>query len=170
MLTFTYLFKFKAKIRFYAVKSMIILLIAFGLIAINLCLFWKINEVVPNAYMDEIFHIPQAQAYCDGNFTQVFLHFYFSICYFWHLLINKKWNDKITTLPGLYLFSAVPIRFISKITDIDSKTWCTTYSLRLINFLLIGPTFWILFKIYNQIHNENKKMNLKVIFWNQYFQ
>ena len=40
---------------------------------------------VPDPYMDEIFHIPQAQRYCDGNFTE--------------------WDSKITTLPGLYVFS-----------------------------------------------------------------
>ena len=44
-----------------------------------------VNKTVVEPYMDEIFHIPQAQRYCDGNFTQ--------------------WDDKITTLPGLYLFS-----------------------------------------------------------------
>ena len=44
-----------------------------------------VNNTVVEPYMDEIFHIPQAQRYCDGNFTQ--------------------WDNKITTLPGLYLFS-----------------------------------------------------------------
>ncbi|KAI9819312.1 MAG: glucosyltransferase [Thelocarpon impressellum] len=42
------------------------------------------NEVtrnVPDTYLDEVFHIPQAQAYCDGD---------------WHI-----WDPKITTPPGL---------------------------------------------------------------------
>jgi alpha-1,2-glucosyltransferase len=40
-----------------------------------------VNKHVPLAYMDEIFHVPQTQAYCDGRYTE--------------------WNNKITTLPGL---------------------------------------------------------------------
>jgi hypothetical protein len=30
-----------------------------------------ITNHVKVPYMDEIFHIPQAQKYCDGNFTEV---------------------------------------------------------------------------------------------------
>ena len=37
----------------------------------------------PDQYMDEIFHVPQAQAYCRGEWAH--------------------WDDKITTLPGAYL-------------------------------------------------------------------
>ncbi|ETS83109.1 hypothetical protein PFICI_04985 [Pestalotiopsis fici W106-1] len=48
-------------------------------------LFWlnNVNLFVPKPYMDEIFHIPQAQVYCEGRHTQ--------------------WDDKITTPPGLYV-------------------------------------------------------------------
>jgi hypothetical protein len=35
---------------------------------------------------DEIFHVPQAQKYCKGNF--------------------REWDQKITTLPGSYLIAA----------------------------------------------------------------
>ena len=31
----------------------------------------KIEENAPKPYMDEIFHIPQAQKYCAGNYTEV---------------------------------------------------------------------------------------------------
>lgn len=41
-----------------------------------------VNKFVPIAYMDEIFHVPQTQAYCHRRFNE--------------------WNNKITTLPGLY--------------------------------------------------------------------
>ena len=44
-----------------------------------------VNKTVPEPYMDEIFHIPQVQQYCAGNFSH--------------------WDQKITTLPGLYLFT-----------------------------------------------------------------
>ncbi|KAG6837861.1 hypothetical protein H0H93_013014 [Arthromyces matolae] len=45
----------------------------------------EVNSIVTEPYMDEPFHIPQAQAYCRGDF--------------W------TWDPKITTPPGLYLLS-----------------------------------------------------------------
>ncbi|VVB12944.1 unnamed protein product [Arabis nemorensis] len=44
-----------------------------------------VNHIVPEPYMDEIFHVPQAQQYCNGNF--------------------KSWDPMITTPPGLYYLS-----------------------------------------------------------------
>ncbi|KAH7150424.1 DIE2/ALG10 family-domain-containing protein [Dactylonectria estremocensis] len=51
------------------------------------CFSWLciVSAVVPEPYLDEIFHIPQAQKYCEGRF--------------------QEWDDKITTPPGLYLLS-----------------------------------------------------------------
>ncbi|KAK8918802.1 hypothetical protein KSP39_PZI021766 [Platanthera zijinensis] len=46
-----------------------------------------VNRIVPDPYMDEIFHIPQAQRYCHGDF--------------------KTWDPMITTPPGLYYISLV---------------------------------------------------------------
>lgn len=40
-----------------------------------------LNHIVPQPYMDEIFHIPQAQQYCKGNL--------------------RSWDPMITTPPGL---------------------------------------------------------------------
>ncbi|TEB35126.1 glucosyltransferase [Coprinellus micaceus] len=45
----------------------------------------ELNMIVTEPYMDEPFHIPQAQAYCEGDYA--------------------KWDPKITTPPGLYLMS-----------------------------------------------------------------
>lgn len=49
--------------------------------------FWmiQINAVVPEPYLDEEFHVPQAQTYWEHKWTQ--------------------WNPKITTPPGLYFWS-----------------------------------------------------------------
>ncbi|KAH6634665.1 glycosyltransferase family 59 protein [Chaetomium sp. MPI-SDFR-AT-0129] len=44
-----------------------------------------VDKFVPEPYLDEVFHIPQAQTYCDGRFWD--------------------WDDKITTPPGLYFLS-----------------------------------------------------------------
>ena len=49
------------------------LLMAIGLfLGAYTCIFRKLHEKQPDPYMDEIFHVPQAQTYCAGNFTQVF--------------------------------------------------------------------------------------------------
>ncbi|CAD5210447.1 unnamed protein product [Bursaphelenchus xylophilus] len=44
-------------------------------------------DIVPNPYMDEVFHIPQARAYCDGNYTQ--------------------WDPMITTPPLIYILTVL---------------------------------------------------------------
>ncbi|KAG0633497.1 alpha-2-glucosyltransferase Alg10 [Tuber brumale] len=54
-----------------------------------------INYVVPEPYLDEVFHIPQAQAYCRNAF--------------------KTWDPKLTTPAGLYL-SIYPLSYVSKCT------------------------------------------------------
>ncbi|KAE8353959.1 phospholipase D/nuclease [Aspergillus coremiiformis] len=47
----------------------------------------RVNAVVPEPYLDEAFHVPQAQAYWHHKWTH--------------------WDPKITTPPGLYLWSYV---------------------------------------------------------------
>ncbi|XP_076957610.1 dol-P-Glc:Glc(2)Man(9)GlcNAc(2)-PP-Dol alpha-1,2-glucosyltransferase-like [Bidens hawaiensis] len=44
-----------------------------------------LNHILPQPYMDEFFHVPQAQQYCAGHF--------------------KTWDPMITTPPGLYFIS-----------------------------------------------------------------
>ena len=39
-------------------------------VAMSAFIFTLINSVQPEAYMDEIFHIPQARKYCNGKFTE----------------------------------------------------------------------------------------------------
>src|SRR4051794_23606846 len=53
-----------------------------------LCLHFWVNQVchnVPEPYLDEVFHIPQVQAYWAGSW--------------------RTWDPKITTPPGLYIYS-----------------------------------------------------------------
>lgn len=47
----------------------------------------EFNAVVTEPYMDEPFHVPQALAYCRGEWS--------------------TWDPKITTPPGLYMFSVL---------------------------------------------------------------
>jgi alpha-1,2-glucosyltransferase len=48
-----------------------------------------VNSGVTDVYMDEQFHVGQAQRYCEGDFS------------------TSSWDDKITTFPGLYLWSYI---------------------------------------------------------------
>jgi len=86
----------------------------------------QVTDQVPEPYMDEIFHIPQAQAYCAGNYSE--------------------WNPKITTLPGLYLFSVGllrPLHLLSSSSSLSLLVTCTVPSLRAVN-LLLGLTNLVL--------------------------
>ena len=78
-----------------------------------------VNSTVPEPYLDEVFHIPQAQAYWAGNWTQ--------------------WDPKLTTPPGLYIFSNA-FNSISK--TISQKEFVqTTEDLRNVSAVLL----WLLF-------------------------
>ena len=39
--------------------------------ALTVITAYQIYDHVPEPYMDEIFHIPQAQKYCSGKFLEV---------------------------------------------------------------------------------------------------
>jgi alpha-1,2-glucosyltransferase len=58
--------------------------IPFGLLLIPVWMI-RVNAVVPEPYLDEVFHVPQAQAYWAHKWSQ--------------------WDPKLTTPPGLYLWS-----------------------------------------------------------------
>lgn len=83
--------------------------IPFGLVLIPV---WrtKVNAAVPEPYLDEVFHVPQAQAYWAHQWTQ--------------------WDPKITTPPGLYLWSyllcAVLLALRGSPTQLDTEALRTT--------------------------------------------
>eukprot|EP00258_Populus_trichocarpa_P042520 XP_024458539.1 dol-P-Glc:Glc(2)Man(9)GlcNAc(2)-PP-Dol alpha-1,2-glucosyltransferase isoform X2 [Populus trichocarpa] len=80
-----------------------------------------VNRIVPEPYMDEIFHIPQAQQYCKGNFA--------------------SWDPMITTPPGLYYLSLAhvaslfPGMFFIRGVSLFSEL-CSTPILRSVNGVL----------------------------------
>ncbi|KAB1224100.1 Dol-P-Glc:Glc(2)Man(9)GlcNAc(2)-PP-Dol alpha-1,2-glucosyltransferase [Morella rubra] len=80
-----------------------------------------VNRIVPEPYMDEIFHIPQAQQYCKGNF--------------------RSWDPMITTPPGLYYLSLAhvaslfPGMFLVQEASSFPES-CTTAILRSVNGVL----------------------------------
>ncbi|KAI1455975.1 glycosyltransferase family 59 protein [Annulohypoxylon moriforme] len=64
-----------------------------------------VTKYAPEPYLDEVFHIPQVQVYCDGKYS--------------------VWDDKITTPPGLYALTILANRL--------AGFPCSVYYLRLFN-------------------------------------
>ncbi|KAH9908386.1 glycosyltransferase family 59 protein [Xylariomycetidae sp. FL2044] len=64
-----------------------------------------VSRYAPEPYLDEVFHIPQAQVYCEGRYSE--------------------WDDKITTPPGLYALTLLWNRL--------SGLSCSPHDLRVFN-------------------------------------
>ncbi|KAJ2970387.1 hypothetical protein NUW58_g9713 [Xylaria curta] len=77
-----------------------------------LALSWllTVTNNVPEPYLDEVFHIPQAQTYCEGRYFE--------------------WDDKITTPPGLYL-STIAFNQLLRFP-------CSIYNLRAFNVFVVS--------------------------------
>lgn len=88
-----------------------------------------------HGYMDEIFHVPQTQKYCDHLATTT-TNNVFNM--FWQV----PYDNKITTPPGLYIIASVVLTTIMP-TDANQ---CSPQSLRSIN---IGFQVGTLFLLYN---------------------
>ncbi|ETI44144.1 hypothetical protein, variant 3 [Phytophthora nicotianae P1569] len=82
---------------------------------LSLLFLWllvAVNRTVHDPYMDEIFHIPQAQKYCEGRFDE--------------------WDPKITTFPGLYLASTL---YAKAAFTLNVGDFCSVAVLRSVNLL-----------------------------------
>ena len=135
-------------------------LMAVGLHAgVSLVIFTLINQAQPTAYMDEIFHIPQARKYCYGKFREVvrpllinyiiLIGFEYATKLTQYSLIFLQLDDKITTLPGMYLVS---VGILNPISVLAQRIFCEVSHLRLINTVLSSICFLILQRIVVQIH------------------
>ena len=99
----------------------------------------------PQPYMDEIFHIPQAQNYCIGNLSH--------------------WDSKITTLPGLYIVSLMLLRicrilpFIGSFLDTEQP--CSTHFLRSTNLIFMLVNFWLLYELCFMINSNVSTLKCK---------
>jgi alpha-1,2-glucosyltransferase len=74
--------------------------------------FREVNAHVKEAYLDEVFHIPQTQRYCQGDFSY--------------------WDDKITTPPGLYLL-AFGLQKLTSFIPWTNSDPCSVINLRAVN-------------------------------------
>ncbi|XP_043092535.1 dol-P-Glc:Glc(2)Man(9)GlcNAc(2)-PP-Dol alpha-1,2-glucosyltransferase isoform X1 [Puntigrus tetrazona] len=103
---------------------------------ISCLLFSKITREQREPYMDEIFHVPQAQKYCEGKFNE--------------------WNPMITTLPGLYLASVGLIKPVVWLADLKGSVICSTAMLRFINLLFNSGNLYIIYLLICRLHVKDK--------------
>lgn len=82
-----------------------------------------INDEITEPYLDEIFHIPQSQQYCRGDFY--------------------TWDQKITTPPGLYWTSNL-IVYVGRLLNYDL---CTVNTLRFTNTLFSIGLYFVLLSL-----------------------
>ncbi|KAI8079750.1 asparagine-linked glycosylation 10 [Halteromyces radiatus] len=88
-----------------------------------------VNHLVPDSYMDEIFHIPQAQQYCQGDYV--------------------TWNPKLTTPPGLYIIS-LGLKGIGDIFHLQNL--CSIQGLRATNLIFAFLLYFVLNSLLFQLH------------------
>ena len=92
-----------------------------------------VNKTVPIPYMDEIFHISQAQRYCDGDYS--------------------TWDPKITTPPGLY-FSSLPMSLI---------THCSVDVLRATNIVFTLANVYTMHQIRQHLQHDTVVTSLVIV-------
>ncbi|KAM0265183.1 hypothetical protein ACHAQJ_000336 [Trichoderma viride] len=105
-----------------------------------------VSEIVPEPYLDEVFHIPQAQRYCKGKFLE--------------------WDDKITTPPGLYWISVL-IPQAAKSSGIIASYTCDAKTLRATNAIGVIVLSYIALlcrkEIEARLHQAHSPSSINVI-------
>ncbi|XP_067420508.1 dol-P-Glc:Glc(2)Man(9)GlcNAc(2)-PP-Dol alpha-1,2-glucosyltransferase [Emydura macquarii macquarii] len=110
-----------------------------GTFLLSCLLFSALSREQRAPYMDETFHVPQAQAYCEGRFQQ--------------------WDPMITTLPGLYLMSVGIVKPAVWLLGWSGSIVCSTGMLRFINLLFSVGNFYLLYLLLCKIHYKNKTVS-----------
>lgn len=116
-----------------------------ALVAISVAVSLLVFRNQPTPYLDEIFHIPQAQKYCKHNFFE--------------------WDPKITTLPGLYIFSLAILEPLAYGLKKSILVLCSPFCLRATNILFLLGNVGILRQLLLKLHfyNESKVSNLVIV-------
>ncbi|KAL4226440.1 glucosyltransferase [Mactra antiquata] len=112
---------------------MIIFVICCFFCFLSALVFKYISKAQNDPYMDEIFHVPQAQHYCISNFS--------------------RWDPMITTPPGLYLTSVGILNPVSAILKIPTSELCSTVWLRGTNFLFSVGNVYLVFALLRRLKN-----------------
>ncbi|KAI8081843.1 alpha-2-glucosyltransferase Alg10 [Gilbertella persicaria] len=100
-----------------------------------------VNKNAPEPYMDEIFHIPQAQHYCQGDYA--------------------VWDPKLTTPPGLYLMSNL-IALVGQVFQLDL---CTINTLRFTNILFSIGLYVVLVQLVKSGHDWHARLYALALAW-----
>lgn len=114
------------------------ILVSITYLTVTCTLFDFMFKTQPTPYLDEVFHIPQAQKYCAGNFTE--------------------WDPKITTLPGLYFLTVGTLKPISWFLS-DPDVCSSVYTLRCINVALSTGLLYVTGCLMQQIHGHKSEMD-----------
>lgn len=117
----------------------IYLLSCFGIIwLLTFYIFYVIYQIQPNPYIDETFHVPQAQKYCSGAF--------------------REWDPKITTLPGLYLIS---LSIVKPLSIAFGEDFCDVCGLRAVNLLIFVLNSYVLLTIRKKLYwKKNARLSV----------
>ncbi|KAI8394183.1 alpha-2-glucosyltransferase Alg10 [Radiomyces spectabilis] len=102
------------------------------------CLAWMAKLVqhnVPQPYMDEIFHIPQAQRYCLGDYA--------------------TWDPKLTTPPGLYIISH-GLFLLGRVVGLNL---CDVNSLRMVNLVFAVGLYPVIYGLLTQLHQTTSTLS-----------
>ncbi|KAM9705307.1 dol-P-Glc:Glc(2)Man(9)GlcNAc(2)-PP-Dol alpha-1,2-glucosyltransferase isoform 1-T17 [Menidia menidia] len=103
---------------------------------VSCLLFSTITREQREPYMDEIFHVPQAQKYCQGKFTE--------------------WDPMITTLPGLYLVSVGLIQPVVWLFGLTGPVVCSPAMLRFVNLLFNCGNLYLLYRLTCRLQPRDK--------------
>ncbi|KAK2101741.1 glucosyltransferase [Saguinus oedipus] len=112
---------------------------------VSCLLFSAFSRALREPYMDEIFHLPQAQRYCEGHFSL------------------SQWDPMITTLPGLYLVSVGVVKPASWIFGWSEHVVCSIGMLRFVNLLFSVGNFYLLYLLFRKVQPRNQAASRNVI-------
>eukprot|EP00210_Caulerpa_lentillifera_P001658 g1594.t1 len=97
-----------------------------------ICVAYLVNFNVQDPYMDEIFHIPQSQLYCKGEFF--------------------TWDPKITTPPGFHLLGLIWSLLSRPVAYFLGTGYCSVGQLRMMNLVMFGVNWIMLGFLKQKLH------------------
>ncbi|KAL8818735.1 MAG: hypothetical protein Q9191_007873, partial [Dirinaria sp. TL-2023a] len=107
------------------------------------CWLYLVNKNVPQPYLDEFFHVQQAQLYLQGRWN--------------------AWHPKITTPPGLYLLSYVQVSFGAFLiwSGTVTVTWLRYLNFDLGAFFMPYQVLFTAFVIADSYDVQSRATNLR---------
>ena len=107
-----------------------------ALVAISMAISLMVFLKQPTPYLDEVFHIPQAQEFCKHEFS--------------------RWDPKITTLPGLYFSSLAILEPLAVVLKQNLVVICSPFWLRITNVLFLLGIVVFLRLLLLKLHVDDK--------------